>query len=930
MQIKLTVSNNLTNFSGREVSIAELNHLIKTSGIDFSFWEDWGNRLWYDGVFDNKEIKPAAKKNGIAEFKKQLPCFIASSNSRAKGGNVLPFVQIDIDSVHGQSATEIIEVLVEKFSKNLVFVAKSPSGTGVKGLILVDRVTEWEDFKFFSKAVIAEILQGVDLQGGNCEDVFAPNQVCFFVNPEGGFFNDAPVPYATSHIKIEAEAPSQKTKTATPAVVATKNAKTGNVLTGEQAAISAQRVAATIGKLASIDTSTLARAAMQAKGYGLSVPQALSFLQPLVANLDGRLAKDGKFFAKTYPEAVANDNTEIKFGSFLKGGNTEAEKLKINTYISEVSAEVGNFIARFKNCAIQAPTGAGKTFSIPSIAAEYGKKVIFVAPSIAILKQAPASFGRFFEGEKNAEMQITVTTYASFKKCAEEIMAIGYFASDVVVVFDESHGFASQTFESYSEAYSMFGFFGKNILLSATQNTFGLDAFEGIAKLEISRIENPKTAFKIIEIEENLRQAAADAACADVVAGIPTIVALNNKKAELIEFLKMVAHNGVETLVFNADTKNSTEVQQLLQDSEIPVGKLLIMTQVGFAGLNIKTKTNLAKVYVLETKREVPITTIDLQQLSGRFRNADAIEVKVYKGKSENNSVYDLIFDFPKPNIDKEVLDSIDKAFDSEEVEAAIAAGFTGFLGLQNPVFKGFLKISRAKLVADERKAAAVAHMAYNRMAADSSAHFAFHLRAAGFDVEVLTPEEPVELKVDASDEIKADKEATQRAVAAYVEEFANLDSDELTKIKREAREPSKKMAATLVSSLYKLGVSKDSLVKLAAEISSESKVVRIVKKVKGLFIASTRKSTKPYKMREFVLSKGVGFEFSTADLVSIFNHFFPKYQKTYTPKQLEIEAIETIGGLVGLGKATRRSEGGIRTQYRQLVSDSPFGFKLW
>lgn len=928
--LKFTISKSLTTFSPVELTASELIAAIKNNHADYGKWEDWGNQIWYDGVFENSQLKTEAKKNGVDAFKKQLPCFIASSNSRAKGGNVLPVIQIDIDSVHGEQADEIKESLVEKCGKNLIFAAKSPSGIGVKALLLIDKIVSWEDFKHFSKAILDVVLDGIELHGGSREDVFAPNQVCFFPNPNNAFFNADAEPFNTSSIEFSKEIATKNEVQKTSKVQAVVFDGSAAILTNKEAKVAAGKVAASISALKTINTDTLKKAAIQAKGLGLTATQAVAFLQPLVANLDGRLAENGKFFTKTYPEVLANSNTNVGFGEFLAGKTPDFETVKINKYLSEAGVELRTHIAKYTSCAIQAPTGAGKTHSIPAIAAEFAKKVIFVVPTVAILHQSPAEFGKFYADEKNTHNKITVTTYRSFKACAEEIMECGNFASDIAVIFDESHSFATQSFDHYSDVYAMFGKFGKNILISATQILFGLNEFANLPLLDVKREINPNIAFKFIECESNLRQAAADAACADVRAGIPTIVALNNKSSELIEFTKMAAANGVEVLHFNVNTKNSPEIQEMLEKSQIPANKLLVMTQVGFAGMNEKTIANAAKIYVVETARAVPITTTDLKQLSGRFRNAANIEVKVYMGKSKNNKVYDLVFDFKKAAIDDATLASLRiNSYDSAEVEAAIQAGFTRFVGLLDPQYRHYLKISESRLVADERKAAVIAHRNYCVAAANSSAHFAFHLKEDGFDVEVIELED-VEKKVDAADEIKANKEEIRAEVEKYVVEFSEIESSEVSKIKRKSTNPHKKMAATLVLGLNKLGVSKESVVKLGSEITSESKVAKVLEKVKSLYIASTKKQTAAYKMREFVLSKGVGFQFTTADIVAIFNKFFPEVKNHATEKQLEIVAVENVGNLVGFGKAVRKRSSEGRTQYRELESESPFGFDLW
>lgn len=931
MSQKITTSQNLFNFAPVGKTYAELNAFIKSNKAGYEKFEEIAEELYYRTTLGTAaEIKAESKKTDVANFKRELPCFIVASDSRAKGGNVLPHIQIDIDGLHKHNAEALRDHLAEKLGDHLLFCALGPSSLSVKAVLVIDAVVEWGSYKDFSAHVIADVLEGVNIYGGLL-DYFAPNQVSFVPNPNGAFFNDNPVPYHTKKYANIAnkKAASVVTKASNPQIDSTP------ILTNKQAEIAALAVYnESIKPLKKVDTLTLGKACAALKGKGVTPAQAVEFLAPLTSNLGENMQKDGKFFVKTYPNFCKNQTT-TEFGGFTKFGNTEVETATVNQYLGEAELQIVNFITKYNSAAIQAPTGTGKTYTIPKLASRFAEKVVFVVATTSVLEQTPTEFARYYELEKSIDAPIIATTYNSLGNCLNELARIGYNESDIVMVADEAHNFVASGLPSYGAAYVKFGQFKKSILVSATML---LNESYKFRDLPILKIEKNKVAEKhvtIFEYKKNRLQLAILAAFEDFKSGQPTIVALNNKNGDLETAKLMAAEAGVKIAPFNADTKHTDVIKTMLAESKLPQNELVFMTSAGFEGFNEKTVAKCANVHIIDVSH-VATGELDVIQLAGRFRNAETINVKWHKAASTSTKVYDAIFDLNKREVDEEFLAEFDELLKTDDAAASKTANSLRVLREKSPACARYLAFQNGQIILDERMAAHNAHMELRRLASKSSAHAKFHLEYYGFFVEIIEVADEDSAEVQSYKEELESIRAEQKAeVAKYVGELcdemaaaeAGTEIKNLKKILRKSGEKTKKMAAKLILETRNFVSDKEVFVKLGGMAASETALDKVISTAKNFNMAKTDKRSVLFKMRECVAGFGIGYDFTMEEIIKIYSHFFKEKAKIATEKQLEQLSLEMFGLIVELAPSKRKKVGAKQVRFRELLSLNPFGF---
>lgn len=307
---------------------------------------------------------------------------------------------------------------------------------------------------------------------------------------------------------------------------------------------------------------------------------------------------------------------------------------------------------------IIAPTGAGKTTAV----AKLDMKKILVLPNQALLEQAANKLemyaktgqkvGRFYEKCKDfADAHSIVTTYSSFE-ALKKALFLDY--SQYTVFVDEYHNLATSSSESFmrrenAKLVKILLNTENYYLLSATYVPVYAEAIHNLSKYVFTReINTPKTLQKVVyKRKDNMISSVLNGVLKAKKEGVIQMLFLENKTAELNTYLELLEKNGLKVVYVNADNKKDQTYIEISQNSTLDENvDVIITTSLLKEGISIENHVD-KRVVIHVAEPLGQISSVEIEQLSNRFRNAAAIDAFIYQSdapREQKNKVTAAVF----------------------------------------------------------------------------------------------------------------------------------------------------------------------------------------------------------------------------------------------------------------------------------------------
>ena len=280
---------------------------------------------------------------------------------------------------------------------------------------------------------------------------------------------------------------------------------------------------------------------------------------------------------------------------------------------------------------IVSPTGSGKTTTVAAIVKQYpDKKLILVVPTIALVNRIcerhPEAV-RFVGGARKLEgsERFIVTCAQSFKALVGRVKN----SKDWDVVFDEAHGFTSDTGRGYKlKALREFYAIAKDLAKSITYLT-GTDLYNfhpDFLKLERLTIKAPQRVSKAVTLTNagHVLATAVQSVRTSVESGRFPVLLLNDKDLKLAEVKHALKDLSLAEL--NSEKKEDEIFQLITKTGAIPAGVQAIVTTSVFKEGNDIHDTRAFDFIVVGAHHSSAI-----EQLSARARNAKEVQVQIIR-----------------------------------------------------------------------------------------------------------------------------------------------------------------------------------------------------------------------------------------------------------------------------------------------------------
>ena len=346
-------------------------------------------------------------------------------------------------------------------------------------------------------------------------------------------------------------------------------------------------------------------------------------------------------------------------GSLLDGTNTyrlesdpfavklRSAELTVQTYLTEQKQSIDNLIDAHDRLAIQAPTGAGKTFFFCDYSKRKNVPLVLTVPTVSLAKQIAKDYGGYalhgnydpHKVQAAHDARVVVCTYDTLPHVADLWRRL--------LVVDEAHNLVNQYGESYRarqqfRAHALRRCLnlvrnhrasgGKSVLISGTMPAVLCRALD-CHFVRVHRLQNPRVRVFDIEAEKSTNGALAKCLLTRMreikwTTAQTHVVFWNN--TEEIEKLKDTL---VEMDLLTADqiaiisrrhyNQGETEsLDHIIRNQRIkPNIKLVLCTCLISEGINIKN-TNIGRVFIVNLR--CPDT---FRQFIARFRKLDVVNV---------------------------------------------------------------------------------------------------------------------------------------------------------------------------------------------------------------------------------------------------------------------------------------------------------------